>query len=397
MRTRSTPTRTEEEPPFLWGVASSGFQSEGGRIDSNWQRYVDAAERGEEPYRAAVDFRHRYEEDIALARDLGANAFRFGVSWARVEPREGATDEVELAYYDDVVRAIVANGMTPIPTLHHFVIPGWVLDRGGWARPETVDAFVRYAAALAERWAKDARYWLVFNEPSCDIALQAKHGEIAFSELRAVAARYVEVQRRVYDAIHALRPDAMVSSNECTNNAPPVVSAAMEGPLLRRMYEERKVDFIGIDVYYRADAATAAACARNVTHPWDTPQQPCAMYEQITLYRARYPRLPLFITENGMPTDDGKPRPDGLTRAEHLRENIRYMQKARSEGIPVLGYLYWSLTDNYEWGSYRPRFGLYRVDASTDPTLRREPTDAVDAYRRIIAEARRSDVRGRAI
>lgn len=64
------------------------------------------------------------------------------------------------------------------------------------------------------------------------------------------------------------------------------------------------------------------------------------------------------------------------------------MGRAIAEGAPVFGYNYWSLTDNYEWGSYTPRFGLYTVDVNTDPTLTRRPTDAVETYRTIIAETR---------
>jgi hypothetical protein len=86
-----------------------------------------------------------------------------------------------------------------------------------------------------------------------------------------------------------------------------------------------------------------------------------------------------------MPMGDDEPRPDGLSRADHLRDNVYWMQRARDDGIPILGYLYWSLTDNYEWGSYAPRFGLYRVDAVADPALRRQPTDAVHAYRCIVS------------
>lgn len=86
-----------------------------------------------------------------------------------------------------------------------------------------------------------------------------------------------------------------------------------------------------------------------------------------------------------MPADNGKPRPDGYTRSQHLRDHLYWMQRAMAEGVRVIGYNYWSLTDNYEWGDYRPRFGLFTVDALSDPTLRRAPTPAVAAYRSTIA------------
>jgi beta-glucosidase len=86
-----------------------------------------------------------------------------------------------------------------------------------------------------------------------------------------------------------------------------------------------------------------------------------------------------------MPTDDGKPRADGYTRSDHLRDHVYWVLRAKAEGVDVIGYNYWSLTDNFEWGSYRPRFGLYTVDVLDDPALARKPTDAVRTYREIIA------------
>ena len=116
---------------FHWGVATAGFQSEGSAPDSNWRRYVAAkTPEAKQPYGDAVDFRHRYPEDIARARAMGVNTFRFSVEWARVQPQPGVWDERELAYYDDVVRRIEAAGMTPMPTLTHFTHPGWVVDQG---------------------------------------------------------------------------------------------------------------------------------------------------------------------------------------------------------------------------------------------------------------------------
>ena len=97
-----------------------------------------------------------------------------------------------------------------------------------------------------------------------------------------------------------------------------------------------------------------------------------------------FPKLPIMVTENGMATDNGKPHADGYTRGQDLQDTVYWLQRARAAGVPVIGYLYWSLTDNYEFGSYRSRFGLYTVNVLKDPTLTRRPTDAVAPYRAII-------------
>jgi hypothetical protein len=67
----------------------------------------------------------------------------------------------------------------------------------------------------------------------------------------------------------------------------------------------------------------------------------------------------------------------GYTGADHLRDHVYWVQRAMSGGVKVIGYNYWSLTDNYEWGSYRSRFGVYTADALADPALTRRPTDVV--------------------
>ena len=113
---------------FIWGVSSSAFQSEGGDVDSNMlrmnQKAVGDRKHPEDPYGSSVDFRHRYREDIALARGLGVNTYRIGINWARVEPRQGQIDQAELAYYDDLINALTEAG---IPAPHHpgpFRTPG---------------------------------------------------------------------------------------------------------------------------------------------------------------------------------------------------------------------------------------------------------------------------------
>ncbi len=368
---------------FLWGVSASAFQSEGQHCASNWQEYTDSGQ--EEPYLRAVDFRHRYKDDIALAARLGTNTFRFGINWACVEPAPGVFDEAQLAYYDDVVRTIVENGMQPLPTFHHFVLPKWVMDQGAWTNQRTVDDFVGYATKLVEHFAASTKYWLIFNEPICDIVIGVSHNEMGPLDVPLVAARMAEAHERVYDVIHAARPDAMVSTNLCESNLPTVSSLAVDQLFTNRFIAAKKLDMVAIDVYYRQDSTSIQFLASG-GKPWTVRQIPYAMYEQLKTYHDRYPSLPLFVSENGMPTDNGQPRPDGLSRGDHLRDNVYWMQKAIAEGINVIGYSYWSLTDNYEWGSYRPRFGLYTVDAVTDPTLTRRPTDAVEAYRCVIAD-----------
>ncbi len=196
---------------FLWGVASSGFQSEGSSPDSNWRRYSATARH--EPIGTSVDFRHRYREDIARAADLGIGVYRISVEWARIQPTPYGWDEAELAYYDDVVREIRGHGMTPMLTLDHWVYPGWIADRGGWSDPDTVRSWLAHAETVAARYAEADVLWVTFNEPSQYVWQEVTNGGLAPAEVPVMFDRLVEAHRGAYETIHRLDPDARVTSN----------------------------------------------------------------------------------------------------------------------------------------------------------------------------------------
>lgn len=366
-------------PSFIWGVSASGYQSEGGHVDSNWDRY-NAQTPTQDRYGQSVDFRHRYREDIALAKDLGVNTFRIGINWARVEPRDGEFDEAELAYYDDVVRAMQEAGIEPLITLDHFVYPGWIDRQGAWANPNTPEKFVRFCGVIARRYHQQVRLWLTFNEAGFFILIEKKYQKLDRKGSRAMSRHLIHAHRQVYDLIHSLRPDAMVSSNVvCCGEGllSWILQKYTDGLFLDGIVD--KVDCIAIDYYYRG--VTLDLLRGRM---WETDPFPKGLYRALKRYSKQYPKLPILVAESGMPTLNAEPRRDGMTRVQHLKECVYWTQAAKTEGVNVMGYMYWSLTDNFEWGSYGPRFGLYTVNVLTDPALARIPTGAVEAYRSII-------------
>ncbi|HEX6357577.1 family 1 glycosylhydrolase [Actinophytocola sp.] len=366
---------------FLWGVATSGYQSEGSAPDSNWRRYEQAGTASiKDPYVNAVDFRHRYAEDIANAKALGVEVFRFGVEWSRIEPRKGVVDQAELAYYDDVVARILAAGMRPMITLDHWVYPGWVADQGGWDADATVDDWLANARRVVDRYKGKGAIWITINEPTIYLQNEIANGGLEAWQTPWMMSRLVTVHRRAYDMIHQLDPGTLVSSN--TAYLPAGVQIGQDTLFVDHVRD--KLDFLGLDYYYGASLDNISAVHGASGEFWKIDPQPDGIYYALRYYAQKFPTLPLYIVENGMPTDNGLARPDGYTRSNHLRDHIYWIQRAKADGIKVIGYNYWSITDNYEWGSYRPRFGLYTVDALTDPTLTRRPTDAVATYRALI-------------
>jgi beta-glucosidase len=172
----------------------------------------------------------------------------------------------------------------------------------------------------------------------------------------------------------------MVSSNVAFI---PGLEPVIDGIFLNQF--RGKLDFVGIDYYYSVSPTQLRTLNSFIDKFWLADSSADGIYYALKYYAKKFPKLPLFIVENSIPTEDKKPRSDGYLREDHLRDIVYWLEKAKADGMNVAGYNYWSLTDNYEWGSYTPRFGLYTVDVK-DGSLERVPTAAVDAYRDIIAE-----------
>ena len=182
---------------------------------------------------------------------------------------------------------------------------------------------------------------------------------------------------------------------------------------VRAVYDSphpRTLDAIGLD-YYEAVASRhfrlpghRTSGGRNpfpTRELWDDAPDPAGLTAWLEAQASLTPDLPIWVVENGMCNRVRRgrsyPRTDGWDRPRYLRENIAAMMTAVDRGVPVRGYWHWSLVDNYEWGSYEPRFGLYGVDRHRGEHgmtwLEKDSLgdDAAGAYRRIIAGLREGD------
>ena len=153
-------------PGFLWGAASAPHQNEGNNTNSDmWALEQLPGSSFAEPSAGAVDFYHRWKEDIDLLKSLGFNAFRFGIEWARVEPSRGEFSTAELAHYRAIIDYCLAQGIEPVVTLHHFSSPLWFAKAGGWGSPEAVDRFGDYVNVVCD--ILDGVTWVAtINEPN---------------------------------------------------------------------------------------------------------------------------------------------------------------------------------------------------------------------------------------
>ena len=175
--TDTEPTLSPSSFPkdFLWGAATSAYQIEGawdedGKGESNWDRWshTPGKIKGGGSGDVAVDHYHRWPEDVALMQQLGLNAYRFSIAWSRLQPDgRGPLNPKGVAFYDRLIDALLAAGITPFVTLCHYDIPQALEDRGGWVNRQITDWFADYAAAMVRQYGDRVRYWMPINEPIC--------------------------------------------------------------------------------------------------------------------------------------------------------------------------------------------------------------------------------------
>ncbi len=412
---KPTPPRSAFPPGFLWGVSTAGYQYEGPNPGSIWATHEQAGKTAE-PLRRAADGLHRFEEDIKLAAGMGLNAFRTSIEWSRIEPQPGVIDPAGVAYYRRFFTTMRQHGLTPVVTLIHFSWPQWFEDLGGWTSEAGVRAFVRYVDFVSREFGPLVDWWLTFNEPPVVfiagyvLGISAPGQKNPLQAL-AVCRAWIRCHKLAYRIIHGNDPVARVSWNNYTGtyqfgnlfqihlsvegtagSTPATASEAASVSRLQREIEDhwladelaqrrsgrqRYLDYIGIDYYCRW------RLPGGFTEAYSWEPYPEGLYDTLKNYH-RWFRLPVLIAENGLATRDLAPRADGWTREAFLVQHIKQVQRALRDGIPVLGYIHWSITDNYEWGSYTPRFGLYSVDCRRED-FTRVPTPAVEAYRRVVA------------
>ncbi|MGW6917524.1 GH1 family beta-glucosidase [Kitasatospora sp. NPDC054939] len=183
-------------PGFVWGAATAAYQIEGaaaedGRTPSIWDTFsrVPGAVRNGDTGDIAADHYHRHREDVALMAGLGLGAYRFSLSWPRVQPGgSGPANPAGLDFYDRLVDELLAHGIAPVATLYHWDLPQELEDRGGWTDRATAYRFAEYAALAARRLGDRIPTWTTLNEPWCSAFLGYGNGVHAPGRKDPVAA-----------------------------------------------------------------------------------------------------------------------------------------------------------------------------------------------------------------
>ena len=160
---------------FLWGTAISEYQVSGAFHcpQSNWALWEREMHPNGKPRilngmasKNACDFKYLYDQYIPIMQELATNAFRFSIEWSNIEPQEGNFSESELRHYEQLCDALIAAGITPMITLHHFTDPLWFCQKGGFEREANILYFVRFCKKVFERLSGKVNLWVTFNEPN---------------------------------------------------------------------------------------------------------------------------------------------------------------------------------------------------------------------------------------
>lgn len=416
---------------FLIGAATAAHQVEGNNTHSDFWvmenlKHSDFAE----PSGLAVDHYNRYAEDIALLADAGCNAYRFSIEWARVEPQEGHFDEKEIEHYRQVLLCCKEKGITPIVTLYHFSSPAWLIGKGGWCKEYVVSAFARYARKVAEALGELIPYICTINESNMGFQLnkiaadmmkagKKKEGSVQVGQntgldLKAIILSMFEQGKAFGCSPFAInnflkprkqeREKIVMRAHQTAVKEIKAIHPGIKVGLTLSLFDYQAVpggeaqaeklwfedfgfylpyfkndDFLGVQNYSRkivdANGAREPAPGVPVTQ-MGYEDYPAAIGNVLRKVAKEYPGE-LVVTENGIGTNDD------ARRCEFIKDAFAGVMAARNDGVPVTGYLHWSLLDNFEWqAGYAKTFGLIAVDRKTQTRYPKESLNILGALNR---------------
>ena len=435
---------------FVWGVSTSAFQIEGavaedGRLDSVWDVFCrkPGAIRDGQTAEVAADHYHRWPEDLDLMARLGVGGYRFSLAWPRIQPAgTGPANPAGLDFYERLTDALLARGITPVPTLYHWDLPQPIEEEGGWLARETAARFAEYAGLAAERLADRIPLWITLNEPFVVTAygyalgfhapgmslmlaaLPTAHHQLlghglATAALRAAGVRQVAIANNYAPAWPASDSDADQAAAHAYDTlhnrlftdplllgAYPDLSAFGEPAVLDCLQDgdlaviAAPVDVLGVNYYMPmrlsalADSPLPFQMEPIPGYPvtaFGWPVIPSGLRDLLVMLKERYGAAlpPVYITENGCSADDQVSDQGTVAdeaRTGYLDGHIRAVHEVLAQGVDVRGYFIWTLMDNFEWTEgYHQRFGLVHIDFATQ---RRTPKGSFAWYQNLIAAQR---------
>lgn len=383
---------------FLWGAATAAHQVEGNNTNSDsWVMENVKPTIFQEPSRDAANSFELWRTDLDLVKSLGLSTYRFSLEWARIEPEQGQFSVAMLDHYKAMIDGCRARGLTPMVTFNHFTVPAWFAGLGGWTNPQSPDLFARYCERAARHFGQQIGYATTLNEPNISLLLWATLEQLMSQitpmvpPMLAAAAKAVgsdkfqaanmmtrEAAKQTLPnllaghkagrlAIKSVRPDLPVgvslsmADDQAGNSETKRDQVRLDayGAWLEAVRED---DFLGVQNYDRnvwdETGKRAAPAGANLNYLGGEVYAPSLA--GAVRYAHEVSGRPIMVTEHGVGTDNDK------VRAALIPAALKELKAAMDSGVPVLGYMHWSLIDNFEWlFGYRPKFGLCSLDRQT--------------------------------
>ncbi len=424
---------------FVWGVATASYQieggvNEGGRGESIWDRFshIPGNTRFNANGDIACDHYHRWREDVAIMRELGLKSYRFSIAWPRVFPNGyGEVNEEGVAFYSELVDALLANGIEPCVTLYHWDLPQALQDEGGWTNRNTAGHYAAYCKLMFERLGGRVKRWVTLNEPwvvafggyfygdfapgvrDFSSALQAAHTQLLghgmavqlFREMRLPGEIGITLNLCPREGATASLADASAAArNDGFANRwfldplfkggyPADMQAYYRGKNLvlpkvnpedMRLIAE-PVDFLGVNYYNveftKQDESVWPLAFSLERGPYDVtnygwPIVARGLRDLLVRLHSEYGVGKLFVTENGasfLDVENIKGEVLDDCRIDYVERHLMACHEAVEKGVNLAGYYVWTLTDNFEWNTaYTQKFGLvYLRHGSLDRVIKK--------------------------
>ena len=382
---------------FIIGTAASAHQVEGNN-ENDWTTFemIEGKIANHDVSGNAVDHYHLYDRDFQIMKDLGFTTHRLSIEWSRIYPKQDAINYEEVEHYRKVLEDMRSKNLLSLVTLHHFTSPNWFIEKGGFKKKKNLVYWREFVITICKELGELIDVFNTINEPfvySTMSYFQGVHapGEKGFIKYAKVGNNVVRAHFIAVAEIRKLCPGTPVGIvknlinfntkrgfNPINSIARKIMNWGYNKRPLQAIFKQRipfgfqKIkegdigDFIGVNYYIKGTVGMRypefmlghEENADRITQMgWGMHPDGLA----VELRRlVKLTNLPIFITENGIATDDDE------WRIEYIEAHLKQIIKLREEGIDIRGYYYWSILDNFEWAEgYFPKFGLVAVDRNT--------------------------------
>ena len=377
---------------FLWGAATAGHQVEGNNINADcWLLENIKPTIFTEPSADAANSLELWPLDLNAAQAMGLSAYRFSLEWARIEPEPGQFSRAMLDHYRRIIEGCHARGLAPVVTFNHYTTPIWFAAQGGWTNPQAPSLFARFCEHAARHLAAGISYATTLNEPNLPtllgqilppqiltlqdamlaaaakrlgVAKFAAGNGIAAADIAIATTHLIAGHKAARAAIKGVRPDLPVGLSLAMFDDQAAGPHSIRDAMRQKLYGAwlaavRGDDFLGVQNYERKVWGSTGLLPTPAGVPVN--YSGAEVYPPSLAGAVRYAHAasgcPIFVTEHGVGTDD-----DAI-RARLIPAALGELRQAMAGGVPVIGYMHWSLIDNFEWiFGYRVHFGLHSVD-----------------------------------